>query len=228
MRYLGFMTKKSINLPFGRRLDVHVVKERNSVYEKPLLAEFKTLLKTRKGNKTSRFFSKIFERKRLKKIIGQSLFLFLALIPIIPQPLQAYSGGYQNQTYIETPVVTDTKEGVRFPVSRIAITQKYSFFHPGIDLDGATGDKIYPITAGKVEKISFSHFDYGNSILINHGNGTKSLYAHLSKINVSEGDIVTMDSVIGLMGATGRAYGDHLHLEIYEDSRRVNPLLILQ
>ena len=68
---------------------------------------------------------------------------------------------------------------------------------------------------------------YGNAILINHGSGFLSLYAHLSKILVKKDDIVTNQTVIGKIGATGRAFGDHLHLEIYENGKTINPLSVL-
>ena len=64
--------------------------------------------------------------------------------------------------------------------------------------------------------------------MIDHGNKLSSLYAHLSKIEVEEGQEVTMDTEIGRMGATGRAFGDHLHLEVYDHGKAVNPLTILR
>jgi murein DD-endopeptidase MepM/ murein hydrolase activator NlpD len=147
---------------------------------------------------------------------------------LVPQTLHAYSPADEEPSFIESPLIVETKHGVSYPTEAVRITQNYGFFHPGIDFDGITGDPINPITAGKVELIEYSNVGYGNAVYINHGNGTKSLYAHLSKINVSEGDTVTTETIIGEMGATGRSFGDHLHLEVYEDGRRVNPLTILQ
>jgi len=82
--------------------------------------------------------------------------------------------------------------------------------------------------AGVVESITFSRIGYGNSIIINHSNGVKSRYAHLSKIEVSEKQEVDLDTKIGEMGSSGRAFGDHLHFEIIENGVAANPTSILE
>lgn len=120
-----------------------------------------------------------------------------------------------------------TEIGTRFPVEKISITQTYSFIHPGLDLDGVTGDPIISIKKGTVVHVSREKFSYGNSVIIDHGNGLTSLYAHLSKIYVKEGQMVTTDTQIGEMGATGHAFGDHLHFEVRENGIRINPLSVL-
>lgn len=94
----------------------------------------------------------------------------------------------------------------------------YSGFHEGIDVSNSLGtnNKIYSVANGKVVKIFYDKWG-GNQIVIHHNiNGSyyTSSYAHLSKILVSEGDIVTKDTVIGMMGSTGSSTGNHLHLAI--------------
>jgi murein DD-endopeptidase MepM/ murein hydrolase activator NlpD len=221
------MIKSSINLPFGRRLDFNLVKDRRGK-DDLLLPEIKSWIKIRKGNKVSRIFSKIFEKKRIRGVLGKNLLFIMLTTAVIPQSLHAQTELPETKQYIESPLVIETKAGVDYPVKTTRITQNYGLFHPGIDFDGVTGDPIYPITVGRVDKIEYSKFGYGSHIYIDHGNGTKSLYAHLSKIYVSEGDIVSTDTVLGAMGATGRAFGDHLHLEVYENEKRINPLTLLQ
>ena len=80
---------------------------------------------------------------------------------------------------------------------------------------------------GRVFAINYSRYAYGNAILIYHGSEITSLYAHLSKINVTPNQEVTTDMVIGEMGATGRSFGDHLHLEIRDNGVPINPLTVL-
>jgi murein DD-endopeptidase MepM/ murein hydrolase activator NlpD len=110
-------------------------------------------------------------------------------------------------------------------LENIRITQHYRFYHRGVDFDGITGDPIRPIAAGKVVNISRSFWAYGNSIIVEHKSGARSLYAHLSKFNVKEGDEVNKNTIIGEVGSTGRSFGDHLHLEVYdENGNNVNPL----
>lgn len=127
----------------------------------------------------------------------------------------------------ETTTPLTTKRVVQYPVAEVKITQGYRLFHPGLDLDGVTGDAVRPIKDGRVEAISLSKFAYGNAIILDHGEGTTSLYAHLSKIYVLEGQDVTTNTVIGEMGASGRSSGDHLHLEIRKDGRPINPYFVL-
>ena len=81
--------------------------------------------------------------------------------------------------------------------------------------------------AGIVEAIDQSKYAYGNAILINHGNEITSLYAHLSKIEVGVNQEVTIETEVGKMGATGHASGDHLHLEIRDHGKPINPLSLL-
>lgn len=84
-----------------------------------------------------------------------------------------------------------------------------------------------PVMAGTVEAIQYSGFAYGNAVLVRHGDNFSSLYAHLSKITVSEDQKVDLHTVIGEVGSTGRSSGDHLHLEIRENGRPINPLSML-
>jgi len=100
--------------------------------------------------------------------------------------------------------------------------------HFGIDLDGETGDPIYAVDNGVVVYSGWNDWGYGNMIVLDHGNGWQTLYAHLSQINVACGDWVYQGSVIGLMGSTGRSSGSHLHFEMMNDtSGKVNPFAYL-
>jgi len=221
----GEMVKFSINLPTKYRLHLQIVKKRRNLDDIPLTPSLGKILRIRNGSKISRYFRHIFENSKIKRLLGANLAALLIANSFIPHSSpNAYE--FEANT-ISAPIVLETKSGIQFPVANIKITQGYNFFHPGIDLDGVTGDDIRSISAGYVEKIEYSKFGYGNSILINHGNEIKSLYAHLYKIDVEKGYEVTKETRLGEMGATGRARGDHLHLEIYENGKTINPLLFL-
>ncbi len=191
----------------------------------PLFPKLDDIKKTRSGNKLSRFFRHVFEHKNIKRVFGANMALVIMatqFIPNIPPSVEA------EETIIretETPITTI--RDVQYPVKEVRITQGYSFFHPGLDLDGVTGDEIKSIKSGKVEAISYSKYAYGNAVLVNHGNKLTSLYAHLSKIEVNEGEEVTTLTKLGEMGATGRSFGDHLHLEIRENGIPINPYSVL-
>ena len=100
----------------------------------------------------------------------------------------------------------------------------YGPSHLGIDIAANQGDPIYAAAAGIVTMAQGGdNYGYGNVIQIDHGNGFVTLYAHLSQINVSVCQIVGQGTVIGLAGATGNAFGAHLHFEIRIGGKNVNP-----
>src|SRR3990172_6909010 len=155
----------------------------------------------------------VFGHKKLKVLMGGNLALMLVAASFIPT--NAFEEETANvEIVVENKINLTTKVVVQYPIKKIKITQGYRTFHPGIDFDGSTGDEIHPIKDGIIELISTSRYAYGNAILINHGEGISSLYAHLSKIDVFEGEVVDTNTVIGEMGSSGRSSGDHLHLEV--------------
>lgn len=111
-----------------------------------------------------------------------------------------------------------------WPTVGARITQYYSWAHGGIDIANRTGTPIYAAEAGTVETIGYNRGGYGNQILLNHGGGTKTRYAHLSTFGVSTGERVAKGQYIGAMGSTGRSTGPHLHFEVIINGQRYNPL----
>lgn len=95
--------------------------------------------------------------------------------------------------------------------------------HYGIDIGAAYDTKIYASDGGVVVT-SESSYSYGNYVMIAHGNGRYTLYAHMSKRLVSVDDVVKQGTVIGLVGSTGYSTGPHIHFEIIENGERVDPL----
>lgn len=222
----GHMIQLSINLPKRRRLDLQLVRGRKTSIEQPLIPNLGKVLRVKKGSKISRYFRYIFENQRVKKILGANIAIMIIASSFVPAKASFDINPDQTVITQETTLLT-TERGIRYPVEDVRISQGYKFYHPGIDLDGLTGDPIYPIMAGVVKDISRSPFAYGNAVLINHGNGTTSLYAHLSTIEVIKGEEVNTNTKIGEMGATGRAFGDHLHLEVRDHGIPINPLGVL-
>ena len=95
-------------------------------------------------------------------------------------------------------------------------------YHLGTDLACPAGTSIHAYNAGTV-LISEYHYSYGNYVLIDHGGGLQTLYAHMSERAVSAGDWVESGQVIGYVGMTGSAYGYHLHFEVRENGEVRNP-----
>lgn len=220
------MIKFTYSLPKHRlHFQFRIAKRRT--FDEPIIPRPRHLRKYRVGGSVERFFRYIFEHKNIKKFLGANLTLIVILSSFIQTPQPTEVSAANEVTTLSSEVNLVTEKGVQYPVKNVKITQGYRLFHPGLDFDGLTGDPIYPIKPGKVEAISRSRYAYGNAIIVNHGNQITSLYAHLSKIEVKEGQDVDLGTEIGKMGATGRASGDHLHLEIRDHGRPVNPYTVL-
>lgn len=101
------------------------------------------------------------------------------------------------------------------------ITKKQSF-HTGQDIANSYGTKIVAADGGKVVRASYNGA-YGNSIVIDHGNGYSTMYAHLQAYSVGAGDIVVQGQKIGEMGSTGWSTGPHLHYEVWYQGNHLNP-----
>ena len=101
--------------------------------------------------------------------------------------------------------------------------KKVTDFHRGIDIPSAVGTDIYAAQTGKVV-IAPKHSSYGNYIVVDHGGGISTLYAHCSKLLVSVGDTVKQGDHIAEMGATGNVTGPHLHFEVRVDGKIQDPI----
>lgn len=101
-------------------------------------------------------------------------------------------------------------------------------FHEGIDLAAPIGTPVFACKAGRVLRCVYNDVVYGNYVVIEHNNGISSLYAHLSKIEVTSGSVVKSKEMIGEVGKTGLATGSHLHFEIHEKGKTQDPSRFLQ
>ena len=99
-------------------------------------------------------------------------------------------------------------------------------FHPGLDISAGTGDPVYATADGKITTAAMAG-NYGNLVVIDHGYGIETRYGHLSAFKVREGQPVKRGDLLGLVGATGRTTGSHLHYEVRANGRILNPLQLL-
>ena len=122
------------------------------------------------------------------------------------------------------PTAEVSKSKLQWPTNAFRITQYYSWRHHGIDIGNKKGTPIYAAEDGVVELAEWNRGGYGYMVVINHGGGLKTLYAHCSFFNVKAGDKVQRGQVIANVGSTGRSTGPHLHFEVRVNNNRVNPL----
>ena len=116
---------------------------------------------------------------------------------------------------------TGTEVSTVFGVKRIMNGKKTSV-HRGMDFRGKTGTPVMAINSGTVV-LADNLFFGGNTLVVNHGMGLYSVYMHLSKFNVSKGDKVSKEQIVGLVGSSGRVTGPHLHMSVKLNGVSVNP-----
>lgn len=107
---------------------------------------------------------------------------------------------------------------------RIHPVHKVRKFHRGVDFTAPTGTEVFATGDGKIVKASRSRRGYGNKIVIDHGYGYESLYAHLSTIDVKKGQIVKRGEKIGTVGSSGLSTAPHLHYEVHHEDKAINPI----
>ncbi|MDP4187064.1 MAG: M23 family metallopeptidase [Bacteroidota bacterium] len=107
---------------------------------------------------------------------------------------------------------------------RIHPIYKIKEFHPGMDFVAAYGTKVIATGDGIASEVSSSYGGYGNKIVVNHGWGYQTLYAHLSRFNVHPGQRIKRGQVIGFVGSTGLSTAPHLHYEVHKNGSIVNPI----
>ncbi|MBI4999308.1 M23 family metallopeptidase [Candidatus Gottesmanbacteria bacterium] len=196
-----------------------------------MLKSFKKFFRSYQGRHfLSRHARKIFERASAQQILGLGLALLVFSFSILAPQTLAYVDTIQITDVSpskDVPIETTTEVTFRYPLENFAFSQGFSWYHWGIDLTADEGEAIFPIARGKILETGTSSWGYGNYILVDHQNGQRSLYAHLSKQEVKPGDEVGKETIIGRIGHTGWATGNHLHLEIYSGGLPLNPLEVL-
>lgn len=137
-------------------------------------------------------------------------------IAIPPEALTAV-GKYQERT-----ASTNAKVGSSFGYRRDPFTRR-ARFHSGLDIKAALGDPVAASLAGIVQFAGWYH-GYGNWVVIDHGSGVTTHYAHLSSFAVELGQKVARGTLVGYAGSTGRATSPHLHYEVRLDGNPIDPL----
>lgn len=148
--------------------------------------------------------------------VGQTLIVpdgVIAAAPAITRPAPAVFSGGSGQFIWPT---------------NGAITQYPIWYHMALDIANPAAPGIMAADDGVVTLVRYLKYDYGQHVIITHGNGYSTLYGHLSEIYVKQGDQVKRGQVIGRMGSTGRSTGTHLHFEIRKNGVAQNPLPYLR
>lgn len=181
-----------------------------------------------------------------KIIVGQRLFIPNART-LLTRPTQFISFNQQQhadpkQTSTESPISPERLKGhpplhmlsqMKWPlkISPITITSPFGLrgqrTHKGLDLRAPIGTPSLSILSGRVVRVAYEKKGYGHYIVIDHGQGLESRYAHHHKNLVSEGEFVEIGTQIGEVGSTGRSSGPHLHFELRFHGTALDPIIYL-
>lgn len=225
------MRKFSLELPKYRlQLHLKLIRRRKPLVEEPLVPTPSVVNKKyRSGSFLGKTARHISTHKRANRVFATGLAAIIVTSTLIPssqstvQAASPASAGSDNAV-IQVQNSLSTEHTVQYPlVDAVKINQGFGSFHPGLDLGAEIGDPIKPFMAGTVVEAGYVTDGYGNTILIDHGRGLTSRYAHLSKIEVEVGQKVTTSTEIGKVGISGHTTGPHLHFEIRLSGTAQNP-----
>lgn len=222
------MQKLNLELPKYRlQLHFRFVKRRKPLISEPILPSVKEVNKKyRTGSLFGKIARHLSDHKSARKIFAGNLAAVAIATSFLPVA-KANTFTQADETVIEAENPLSTQKGIQFPLEKFKFNQGFSFFHPGTDFGAEIGDPIKAIKAGEIVEANYTKDGYGNTIVIDHGKGLTSRYAHLSKVEVTIGEEVTTNTEIGKVGVTGRTTGPHLHLEIRQGGFPINPLTVL-
>jgi len=154
-------------------------------------------------------------------VIGETLMVPGGRIIYTAKP-RVYTAPGSATTYT-APVAVSGK--MLWPIGCRHITQYFrGWRHTGVDIACAYSSPIYAAADGVVSRIQYLNYGYGYNVIIDHGNGKKTLYAHNSRIEVVVGQVVSQGEIIAREGSTGRSTGPHLHFEVIINGSKVNAL----
>ena len=185
------------------------------------------MVKRVRSNRVSKFFRHTFEHKRARKAISASLTLlvmgFGLMSNLLASETQATEVALISQPENHQLVTQTTLDK---PLDG-RLAQGFHGWHRGIDILDPVGTPLKPIADGVISEVSLGRLGWGNTVVVDHGNGLKSRYAHMDEIKVIEDEQISKDQVLGTVGMTGWTTGPHLHLEIYQNGRAIDPASVL-
>ncbi len=170
---------------------------------------------------------KVLAKRELRRVVGVSLVAVVTAFYIVrnfsniggPIVLAVNLGDATPEATIDAGTTLSVQTPIRFDYE----SRGFSWIHSGADLVAPTGTPVFPIMPGVVETVAYDPLGFGNHVILKHDLGYESIYGHLSKAEVTEGERVGFTTELGLSGSTGFSTGPHLHIEIHLNGVPVNP-----
>jgi murein DD-endopeptidase MepM/ murein hydrolase activator NlpD len=154
--------------------------------------------------------------------------LAIGQIVIVPDGVMPAAAVAPRARQITPDAGTVTAHGQFVWPTAGTITQRFSWYHPGIDIANSVGTPDIAADSGHVIYAGWDPSGYGNTVLIDHGNGFVTRYAHMSLVMVISGQNIGRGQMVGKMGSTGHSTGPHTHFEVILNGVHVNPLNYLR
>lgn len=194
---------------------------------------YQTLPSPYQANLLSKIVRKVVDTPWLRGLVGLNLVAAMAIVPfdLDFHPSQQNSplnkiqvtDGYFSTDNLD-PVINSDQKAFVVPVSHLRfIGQGFHSGHTAYDLNASIGTDVLSFSKGKVILLEAGYLGYGHHIIIDHDHGLYSLYAHLQSFAVKLGDEVEVGQKIGEIGMTGWTTGPHLHFEIIDNGKAINP-----
>lgn len=169
----------------------------------------------------------IFNKQVFSRIFGLQLAGLATALSVVAYPTHAfdYNLALVNQGEVSQEVVLSTETQYKFPLEMtLGMSQGYHGLHPGIDLRAPKGTAVHSIAGGTIIEVEKMKVGYGHFVRIAHQGTVSSLYAHLDRVEVAPGQKVERGETIGTVGLTGWSTGYHLHFEVHQGEKSVNPM----
>jgi murein DD-endopeptidase MepM/ murein hydrolase activator NlpD len=183
-------------------------------------------------NNAVELFSGVYDQELSKRIAEAGGFGFGSLLmdnirpssasPAHVRPIRMIQPSASHSRAVDGPLPVDGVVTSGFGRRSDPFHGKHSF-HKGLDISAPSGTPIQPIRPGTVVSAG-PRGGYGNVVVLDHGGGTTSMYAHCKALKVQAGQRVELGQIIATVGSTGRSTGPHLHLEVHQDGQAVDPV----
>ncbi|MGJ3251584.1 MAG: peptidoglycan DD-metalloendopeptidase family protein [Elainellaceae cyanobacterium] len=198
---------------------IQALQERAGMPEKPIRQSEERIQDSRGGVSVQFKTEKLFEmaKARLPKL---SSHLHQQVKPALDETLEEEAARIAARPK-GLPVQSSLQISSEFGLRANPFGRGYEF-HNGIDFPGPIGTPIYATAPGVVQKAEWSR-GYGYHVVVEHGYGYRTLYAHMSEVNTSQGDSISKGQIVGYLGNTGRSTGPHLHYSVYHNNKTVDP-----
>ena len=193
---------------------------------------YRKLPRPYRANPISKLCRAIFEKPLIRRFFGANLVTAMMIVPLMTQnsslpvqepPLNVVVQLDSQDHEVMPSIVTQKREFV-VPVDRLRyVSQRYKSGHPGFDLNSYISDPVKSFTSGVVQSVEDGTLGLGKYVVVDHGHGLYSVYAHLKSFDVHVGQVVSTGEKLGEVGMTGYTTGPHVHFEIHDTKGPVDP-----